>query len=64
MVANDVSRDDIGFGSSDNEVTVYRQGEVPRVLDRQNKQRIAGQLLDLFAEALKDRETDFVSSGG
>lgn len=55
LVANDVSRDDIGFGSEWNEVTVFRREGQPIRLPRQSKTALAGALLDLFAAALAER---------
>jgi len=52
LVANDVSRGDIGFGSDWNEVTVFRLDGEPLRLPRQPKESLAGALLDLFAESL------------
>ena len=49
LVANDVSRADIGFDSEANEVTVYgRDGSVAQ-LSRRPKTEIARELLKLFA---------------
>lgn len=56
LVANDVSRRDIAFGSDDNEVTVYRLGEAPVFLSRRPKREIAAALLDLFAGAVAQKE--------
>jgi phosphopantothenoylcysteine decarboxylase / phosphopantothenate---cysteine ligase len=56
LVANDVSRPDIAFGSEANEVTVYRQDGPPVFLARRPKADIAASLLDLFAAKLSDRE--------
>ncbi|MEO8503691.1 MAG: bifunctional phosphopantothenoylcysteine decarboxylase/phosphopantothenate--cysteine ligase CoaBC [Acidobacteriota bacterium] len=56
LVANDVSRADIGFGSDANEVTVYRRGEAPIHLSRRAKDRIAAELIHLFAVALSQRD--------
>ncbi len=62
IVANDVSRSDIGFASEDNEVTVFaREGE-PVVIPRQSKRELARDLLDLFVGALREREADLVTS--
>lgn len=62
MVANDVSRSDIGFASDENEVIVFaRQGE-PLRIPRQSKRDVARQLLNLFVEALNERETGLVTS--
>jgi phosphopantothenoylcysteine decarboxylase/phosphopantothenate--cysteine ligase len=55
LVANDVSRGDIGFGSDANAVTVFRRGGSPLELTRRPKSRLAADLLDLFAPALDAR---------
>jgi phosphopantothenoylcysteine decarboxylase/phosphopantothenate--cysteine ligase len=52
LVANDVSRGDIGFGSDWNEVTVFRRDGEPVRLPRQSKPALAAALLDLFARAV------------
>jgi phosphopantothenoylcysteine decarboxylase/phosphopantothenate--cysteine ligase len=52
LVANDVSRSDIGFGSHHNEVTVFRRHGEPIHLPRQPKEQVAAALLDLFEGAL------------
>lgn len=53
VVANDVSRQDIGFSHDANEVTVYRHDGEPVFLSRRPKTELAGALLDLFADALE-----------
>ena len=63
IVANDVSRQDIGFGVDENEVVVFGKTDSPVRIPRQDKRRVAARLLDLFTEVLKDREAGFVSSG-
>jgi phosphopantothenoylcysteine decarboxylase/phosphopantothenate--cysteine ligase len=55
LVANDVSRHDIAFGSDANEVTVLRRGGPPVFFGRQPKGELADHLLDLFASALAGR---------
>lgn len=52
LVANDVSRTDIAFGSDANEVTVYRKEGEPLFYSRRPKGELAADLLDLFAAAL------------
>jgi len=52
LVANDVSRSDIGFGSDQNEVTVHRRDREPLRLSRRPKTQLAGDLLDLIAGEL------------
>ncbi len=49
IVANDVSRPDIGFEAADNEVVVFGQGGSPVRLPKQSKDELAGRLLELFA---------------
>ncbi len=56
LVANDVSRSDIAFGSGDNEVTVYRREGEPVFLSRRPKGELAASLFDLFAATLSSRE--------
>jgi phosphopantothenoylcysteine decarboxylase/phosphopantothenate--cysteine ligase len=55
LVANDVSRGDIGFTSDANEVTVFRREGAPLPLSRRPKSRLAADLLDLFAPVLDAR---------
>jgi phosphopantothenoylcysteine decarboxylase/phosphopantothenate--cysteine ligase len=52
MVANDVSRPDIGFGSEDNEVTVYCRSGRTTHLGKRPKTELARELVDLFASQL------------
>lgn len=54
LVANDVSRGDIAFGSDANEVVVFRREGGPVPFERQSKRRLAARLLDLFEESLPD----------
>ncbi|MEM9290580.1 MAG: bifunctional phosphopantothenoylcysteine decarboxylase/phosphopantothenate--cysteine ligase CoaBC [Acidobacteriota bacterium] len=55
IVANDVSRADIGFGHDDNEVVVYRQQEESVSFSRRPKHQLARDLMELFAEELARR---------
>ena len=55
LVANDVSRSEIGFGSDDNEVTVFRRQGPSRHFERSRKGELARRLMDLFAEELRTR---------
>jgi phosphopantothenoylcysteine synthetase/decarboxylase len=48
IVANDVSRSDIGFDSEQNEVTVFASGTRPVRLERMPKSALAARLLALF----------------
>jgi phosphopantothenoylcysteine decarboxylase / phosphopantothenate---cysteine ligase len=52
LVANDVSRSDIAFGSDANEVTVYRRSGPPVFFPRQPKRGLASALLALFSTEL------------
>lgn len=54
LVANDVSRSDIGFGSDANEVTVHRLAGEPVFLGRRPKVELARDLVGLFARELAD----------
>jgi len=56
IVANDVGRDDIGFRSDLNEVTIYRQNEDAVFLSRRPKRQIARDLLLLCVEAIEERK--------
>lgn len=55
LVWNDVSRGDIGFGASDNEVTVYSLEAPPVRVSRRPKQAIAVALFDLLVPTLERR---------
>ena len=55
IVANDIGRDDIGFRSDLNEVTIYRRNGEAVFLSRRPKREIARSLLLLCAEALERR---------
>jgi phosphopantothenoylcysteine decarboxylase/phosphopantothenate--cysteine ligase len=57
LVANDVSRSDIGFASEHNEVVVYRRDGAPVRLERAPKSVIARGLLDLFAPSLRQKQS-------
>jgi phosphopantothenoylcysteine decarboxylase/phosphopantothenate--cysteine ligase len=56
IIANDVSRHDIGFDSEQNEVTVLGPARAPIVFSRESKRALAAKLMDLFSEELKKRE--------
>ena len=49
IVANDVSRPDIGFEAADNEVVVFSRSGAPVRFEKQSKDELAGRLLELFA---------------
>lgn len=55
LVWNNVAAEGIGFGSDDNEVTVYRRHGEPVFLSRRPKRELAADLMDLFQEALRER---------
>jgi len=52
LVANDVSRADIGFAADENEVVVFRAAGDPVRLAKAAKRRIAEQLVDLIGDEL------------
>ncbi len=52
LIANDVSRSDIGFGSDANEVTVFRRSREPVRFGLRPKSELARDLLDLFITEL------------
>ncbi len=56
LVANDVSRTDIGFDSDDNEVTVYQRHGKPIFYPRRSKELLAVKLIELFSSAIENRE--------
>lgn len=58
LVANDVSRSDIGFGSDDNEVVVFRRDGVPIRFGRRPKSELARDLVDLLAQALESPRSE------
>jgi phosphopantothenoylcysteine decarboxylase/phosphopantothenate--cysteine ligase len=62
LVANDVSRPEIGFGSDDNEVVVLRRAGEPVAFAKAPKSLLAERLIELFADELAAlrRETDAV----
>jgi len=53
VVANDVSRDDIGFDNHDNEVILYWQGGEKK-LEKSSKSQIARQLIEVIAKLMKN----------
>ncbi len=50
VVANDVSRGDIGFGSDENEVTLIPRDGEPKFLERASKDVIAEQIIEFLME--------------
>ena len=55
IVANDVSRTDIGFDANDNEVVVLSAAAPPERLGRESKTGIATKLWDIFLRELASR---------
>jgi phosphopantothenoylcysteine decarboxylase/phosphopantothenate--cysteine ligase len=53
LIANDVSRADIGFGSDDNEVVVYRRTGAESRFPRTGKERLGVELVEIFARELR-----------
>ena len=53
IVANDISRADIGFKSAENEVTIYMRSGEARHLDKDSKEKIADILLDCVKEMME-----------
>lgn len=58
LVANDVSRGDIGFGSDQNEVVVFRAEGEPTRIGRRAKSELARDLFDLFLQALESSRSE------
>lgn len=63
IVANDVSRSDVGFESDENEVLVFSKRAGSVRIGRRSKRQIAAALFDLLAEALRERDASLVSTG-
>lgn len=55
IIANDVSRSDIGFNSDDNAVTVVSHQEVTQ-LPLSSKRQLAGKLIDIIATAVQKED--------
>jgi phosphopantothenoylcysteine decarboxylase/phosphopantothenate--cysteine ligase len=67
LVANDVSRTDIGFASDDNEVVVFARepdGAAPRRFPKMSKEKLAVELVELFASELRARRGETGSDAG
>ena len=56
LIANDVSRSDIGFDSEKNEVTVYAPDREPLFFSRRDKAKLAQDLISLLVSELESRE--------
>ena len=63
IIANDVSRSDIGLGSDLNEVTIFRRDQPPKTIPQQAKRRIARQLFDLVKQDLEKGAMGKASQG-
>jgi phosphopantothenoylcysteine synthetase/decarboxylase len=50
LVANDVSRADIGMDAEDNEVVIFSKNSAPQKLPRQKKTEVARALLKIILE--------------
>ncbi|MFT8392455.1 MAG: phosphopantothenoylcysteine decarboxylase, partial [Liquorilactobacillus ghanensis] len=50
LVANDVSRADVGFGTSQNEVVFLRPQADPQLISKRNKSAIADKIFDLLLD--------------
>ena len=48
MIANDISRSDIGFSSDYNEVVIFDKNGMVKRLERAEKTKIAGQILEVI----------------
>jgi phosphopantothenoylcysteine decarboxylase/phosphopantothenate--cysteine ligase len=64
IIANDVSRSDIGFGAEVNEVTVYRRDQPPTKIPQQAKRQIASELFDLVKQDLEELVVRKATEGG
>jgi phosphopantothenoylcysteine decarboxylase/phosphopantothenate--cysteine ligase len=64
LVANDISRADIGFGSEENEVTVHSPAASPAVISRRPKAAVAEALFDRFEAAMATRSAERESGPG
>jgi phosphopantothenoylcysteine decarboxylase/phosphopantothenate--cysteine ligase len=58
LIANDVSRSDIGFGAEENEVLVFRREGPALRPARQSKRTLARELVDLFVRELQSLRRD------
>lgn len=56
IVANDVGRSDIGFGSDYNEVVVITHDDEPQLLARASKRELAATLMDRIERELQEAE--------
>jgi phosphopantothenoylcysteine decarboxylase/phosphopantothenate--cysteine ligase len=63
LVANDVSRTDIGFASDWNEVTLYARDGAVTQLPRQSKAALASALFDRFVAAVSARPSGVAAVG-
>jgi phosphopantothenoylcysteine decarboxylase/phosphopantothenate--cysteine ligase len=64
LVANDVSRSDIGFGADANEVVVFRDASSPVRISRRPKPEVAAALFDLLIPLLSRGAREAELAGG
>lgn len=55
LIANDVSRKDIGFDSDENEVAVYSRAQSPKRFARESKESLARKLISLIEESFAEK---------
>ena len=55
LVGNDVSRSDIGFGSEQNEVTIFSKDGSEHPVGRRSKAEVAAAIFDLIEKVIGDR---------
>lgn len=56
IAANDISREDIGFNSDDNEITIFFKDKENIKLSKRSKEEIASELLDTAAELFRSKK--------
>jgi phosphopantothenoylcysteine decarboxylase/phosphopantothenate--cysteine ligase len=54
IVANDISRPDLGMESADNEVTIFFRDDQPKKISRAPKKKIARELIKIISNAKKN----------
>jgi phosphopantothenoylcysteine decarboxylase/phosphopantothenate--cysteine ligase len=64
LVANDVSRSDIGFDSRENEVTVLRRDGAPVAIGKADKGLVAERILDLVLQVVNAKRLSPDAPGG
>lgn len=53
IVANDISRKDIGFDSNDNEVTIYFSSGDKLKIDKMDKKKVADKIIKIISDLIK-----------